>query len=235
VTSSSFFVQCMGEAFGQMLPIAIAIAASPAPIAVAVLMLVSVRPRANGLAFGLGWIAGIAGLGALVLAIAGTAEASDDGDPSTWVSLLKLGLGAVLLVLALRQWRGRPSAGDDVPMPAWMGAMHAFTPLKAAGVGVGLSAVNPKNVLFVIAAAATEAQAGLSAGRQVLTWALFTCVATLGVAVPVLIYFALGERAPPLLERLNVWLLSNKTTVMAVLCLVIGATLIGNAIGGLSA
>jgi len=45
----------MGEAIGQMLPIAIAIAASPAPIAVAVLMLVSARPRANGLAFMAGW------------------------------------------------------------------------------------------------------------------------------------------------------------------------------------
>ena len=147
-----------------MLPIAIAIAASPAPIAVAVLMLVSARPRANGLAFAFGWITGIAALGALVLALAGTAGAShDDGDPSTWVSLLQLGFGVVLLLLALKSWRGRPEAGDDVPVPAWMGAMHAFTPLKAAAVGVGLSAVNPKNVLFVIAAAATEAQAGLSA------------------------------------------------------------------------
>ena len=226
----------MGEAFGQMLPIAIAIAASPAPIAVAVLMLVSARPRANGLAFAFGWITGIAALGALVLALAGTAGASDDdGDPSTWVSLLQLGFGVVLLLLALKSWRGRPKAGDDVPVPAWMGAMHAFTPLKAAAVGVGLSAVNPKNVLFVIAAAATEAQAGLSAGRQVLVWAIFTGVATLGVAVPLAIYFTLGERAPPLLDRLNVWLISNKTTVMAVLCLIIGATLIGNAIGGLSA
>src|SRR4051794_2356095 len=110
----------MGEAFGQMLPIAIAIAASPAPIVVAVLMLVSARPRANGLAFGLGWIVGIAALGAVVLAIAGTAGAGDDdGDPSPWVSLLQLTFGVLLLVLAARQWRGRPRAGDDVEIPAW--------------------------------------------------------------------------------------------------------------------
>jgi threonine/homoserine/homoserine lactone efflux protein len=225
----------MGETFGQMLPIAIAIAVSPAPILVAVLMLVSARPRANGLSFMAGWIVGIAALGTVVLVLAGAADASDDGDPSTWVSLLRLAFGVALLLLALKQWLGRPRTGYDAPMPAWMGAMHAFTPLKAAGVGVGLSALNPKNALFVMAAAAIEAQAGLSAGRQALVWVVFTVVATLGIAVPVVIYFALGERAPPLLDRLNVWLMANKSAVMAVLCLVIGATLIGDAIGTLSA
>ena len=225
----------MGEAFGQMLPIAIAIAASPPPIIVAVLMLVSARPRANGLAYALGWVAGIAALGTLVLVIADTADASDDGDPATWASLLNLAFGVVLLALAARQWSGRPRAGDEVPIPAWMGAISAFTPVKAAGAGFGLSAANPKNVLFVIAAAATEAQADLSAGQEALAWAVFVCLASLGVAVPLLLYFALGERAPPLLERLNVWLVFNKATVMAVLFLVIGAMLIGDAIGGLSA
>ena len=102
----------MGEAFGQMLPIAIAIAASPPPIIVAVLMLVSARPRANGLAYALGWITGIAALGTLVLALAGTADASDDdGDPSTWVSLLQLAFGVVLLVLA-------PGSGEAGRRPA---------------------------------------------------------------------------------------------------------------------
>ena len=176
-----------------MLPIAIAIAASPPPIIVAVLMLVSARPRANGLAYALGWVAGIAALGTLVLVIAETADASDDGDPATWASLLNLAFGVVLLALAARQWSGRPRAGDEVPIPAWMGAISAFTPVKAAGAGFGLSVANPKNVLFVIAAAATEAQADLSAGQEALAWAVFVCLASLGVAVPLLLYFALGD------------------------------------------
>jgi threonine/homoserine/homoserine lactone efflux protein len=224
----------MGEAIGQMLPLAVAIAANPLPISVVVLMLVSARALANGLAFTAGWLTGIAVLGVIALVIADGAGASDDGQPSTWVNVLKLVLGAVLVVLAVTQWRGRPGKDDEVAMPAWMGTIDTFTPAKAAGVGVALSAVNPKNLLFVVAAAATEAQAGLSAPRQAIVWAIFTALATVGVAVPVALYLALGERAPALLDRIKVWLIRNKAAVLSILCLIIGATLIGASIGGFS-
>ena len=49
-----------------------------------------------------------------------------------------------------------------------MGAIDAFTPAKAAGAGVALSAVNPKNLLFVVGAAATDAQADVAAKEQAL-------------------------------------------------------------------
>ena len=99
-------------------------------------------------------------------------------------------------------------------MPAWMGAIDAFGPVKAAGAGVALSAVNPKNLLFVVAAAATEAQAGLSTAHQAIVWIVFTLLSTIGVAVPVVLYLALGERAPALLERIKVWLIRNQAAVL---------------------
>jgi threonine/homoserine/homoserine lactone efflux protein len=224
----------MGEAFGQMLPLAVAIAANPIPISVVVLMLGGPRAIANGLAFTAGWLAGIAALGTLALIIADEAGASDDGQPSTWVDVLKLALGAALVVLAVTKWRRRPGDDDDVEMPAWMGAIDAFGPVKAAGAGVALSAVNPKNLLFVVAAAATEAQAGLSTSHQAIVWTVFTLLSTIGVAIPVVLYLALGERAPALLERIKMWLIRNQAAVLSVLCLVIGAMLIGAAIDGFS-
>ena len=225
----------MGEAIGQMLPLAVAIAVNPVPVIVIVLLLGSVRARVNGPAFAAGWFTGILILGAIVLAIADAADASDDGRPSTWVSVLKLALGAALVLLAVQQWRGRPGADDEVEMPAWMGAVDAFTPAKAAGAGVALSAVNPKNLLFVVGAAATEAQAEATGKEQALVWALFAAVASAGVIVPLVVYFALGDRAQAVLDPVRVWLIRNKGAVVAVLCLVIGAGLIGGAIDGFSA
>ena len=222
----------MGEAIGEMLPLAVAIAANPVPVIVVVLLLGSVRARVNGPAFAAGWFAGILILGGIVLAIADAADASDDGRPSTWVSVLKLVLGAALVLLAVQQWRGRPGAGDEVEVPAWMGAIDAFTPAKAAGAGVALSAVNPKNLLFVVGAAATEAQADATGKEQALVWALFAVVASTGVIVPVVVYFALGDRAQAVLDPIEAWLIRNKGAVVAVLCLVIGAALIGGAIEG---
>jgi hypothetical protein len=54
------------------------------------------------------------------------------------------------------------------------------------------------------------------------------------VATPLVIYFALGDRAPGLLNRLKTWLARNNGVIMAVLLLVIGVKLIGDAISGLS-
>ena len=45
---------------GSLLPLAIGIAISPIPIIACILMLFSARARANGPAFLIGWVAGIA-------------------------------------------------------------------------------------------------------------------------------------------------------------------------------
>src|SRR5262245_11029755 len=55
----------------QMLPSALGVALSPIPIAAVVLMLLTGRSRANGAAFIVGWVSGLALVGALVLSIAG--------------------------------------------------------------------------------------------------------------------------------------------------------------------
>ena len=41
-------------------------------------------------------------------------------------------LGVVLLAYAVKQWRGRPRAGEESPTPGWMSTMDDFTPVKAA-------------------------------------------------------------------------------------------------------
>jgi threonine/homoserine/homoserine lactone efflux protein len=222
----------MGDAIGQMLPTAVGVAISPLPIVAVVLMLVTPGGRVNGPAFVLGWIVGLALIGAVVLAVAGGASASDDGAPATWVSVLKLVLGLLVLLLGVKQFRGRPH-GDAAPeTPKWMQALDRFTPVKAAGAGVALSAVNPKNLLLAIAGAATIAQTGIDAGEQAIAYAVFVVIATAGVALPVAIALALGERSHEPLDRLNRWLSENNAVIMAVLLAVIGTKLIGDAISG---
>jgi threonine/homoserine/homoserine lactone efflux protein len=205
------------------------------PIVAVVLMLVTPRAHSNGPAFLLGWIAGIALAGAIVLAIAGPSNASEQGEPAAWVDWLKLVLGLLLVLVAVRQWRTRPHAGEEAPTPKWMGALDNFTPPKAAGTAVLLGSVNPKNLLFIIGGAAVVAQTGIGGGEQAGAWAVFCVLASLGVAAPVVIYFAMGERAAGLLDELKTWMARNNTAVMAVLCLIVGVKLVGDAITGFSA
>src|SRR4051812_29030546 len=108
-----------------MLPAAIGVAISPLPIVAMVLFLVTPRGRVNGPAFLLGWLVGLAILGAIVLALSDGADASEGGGPATWVSWLKLALGLLLLLLAVKQWRGRPKVGAETEMLRWMGALDS--------------------------------------------------------------------------------------------------------------
>ncbi len=122
----------MLDALGQILPMAIVVALSPMPIIAVVLMLVSAKARVNGPMFVIGWLVGMAVVGGIVLVAAGP-EASDSGDPATWVAYVELAIGVLLLLLAVKQWRARPAEGVEVEMPKWMAAVDSFTPLKSAG------------------------------------------------------------------------------------------------------
>jgi threonine/homoserine/homoserine lactone efflux protein len=158
------------EAIGDVLALAVAAAISPFPIIGVVLMLVTPRGRTNGLVFVVGWLAGLAVVGAVTLAVANISGASDDGEPTAGVNLLQIALGVALLVLATRQWRKRPRPHDPPTLPNWMSAVERFTPLKAAGTGVAMSAVNPKNLLLTVAAASAIAGTGLPGSEQVIAY-----------------------------------------------------------------
>src|SRR4051794_2515857 len=110
----------MGEAIGQVLSFGVGVALSPIPIIGVVLMLGTPRARSNGPAFILGWIVGLAAVGTVVLLISSGADASEQGQPADWVNVLKLVLGILVLLVALRQWRGRPHAGEQAEVPKWM-------------------------------------------------------------------------------------------------------------------
>ena len=223
----------MGEAIGEVLPMAVVVALGPIPIIAVVLILVTPRARSNGPAFVLGWLVALAILGVILLAIAGPTDASDDGRPAEWVGWLMLVLGVLLVLVAVRQWRSRPHEGEEVATPKWMGAIDSFTPGRALGAGA-LLGVNPKNLLLAVAAAAAIAQTGIPGSEQAIAYAVFALIGTIGVGAPVVTFFVLGERSREMLDGLKTWMSRNNTAIMAVLCLVIGAKLIGDAIGALS-
>ena len=224
----------MGAAIGQVLSLGVGVALSPVPIIAVVLMLGTPRARANGPAFVLGWVVGLSLVGTLVLLAASGADASESGEPATWVGILELVLGCLLALVAVRQWRGRPHEGDEAALPKWMQAIDTFGPGRALGMGALLSAVNPKNLLLTVAAASAIAQTGVDTGSQAAALAVFVVIGTLGPGLPVAIYFVLGARAEHVLSELKSWMAAHNAAIMAVLCLVIGAKLVGDGIAGLS-
>jgi hypothetical protein len=224
----------MGQAIGGSLALAVGIALSPIPIIAVVLMLTSTKARVNGPLFVLGWLVGLGIVGAIVLTLAGPAGASKSGSPATWVSWVKIVLGVLLLLVAARQFRSRPRDGEEPHMPKWMTTIDNTTPVAAFGLAAALSGVNPKNLLLAVAGGAAIAQTGIPGEQQAIAYLVFAVIGTLGVAIPVGIYFALGERSAKLLGGLKDWMSEHNAVIMTVLCLIIAAKLIGDAISGLT-
>jgi Sap, sulfolipid-1-addressing protein len=195
-----------------------------------ILVLATPRGRANGLLFGLGWVLGLAVLGAVVLALAGPADASDGGEPAAWTGWLKLLLGVLALLLAARQWRSRPAPGSEPEMPKWMASIDRLKPGGALGLEALLSAVNPKNGGLTIAAAATIAAAGLAGGEQAVVLAVFVLIGSAGVLAPLVVYLVAGEGAARTLDSWKTWAATHNAAVMAVLFLVFGFKLVGDGI-----
>jgi hypothetical protein len=223
----------VGGAIGDILTPAIGVAISPVPIIAVILMLFSRHATRNSLLFLVAWVLGLAAVGAIVLAF-GFGSSSSGGGESTASGIVKLAIGALFLLLAAHAWRGRPREGEKARAPEWMSAIDEFTALKSFGVGILLSAINPKNLGLTITAGASIAAAGLSSGEEIGVFAIFLLIASLTVALPVIYYALAREQAQKRLDSLKEWLIEHNAAVMTTLLVVIGVKLIGDGIGILS-
>ena len=223
----------MGEVIGDLLPSAIGVALSPVPIIAVILMLGTLRARATGPAFAAGWVLGLTLVSVVVLLITGDADDVDSGT-STAVDVIKLAIGVLFLLLALKQWQGRPRPGLAPAEPKWMAAVDGITAGRSLVLGTALSGANPKNLALTLAAAASIAQGGLDAGGDAVSIGVFVVLGSLSVAGPVVFYMLAGERAAKPLSTIKDFMAAHNAVIMMVVLLVLAAKLLGAGIAGLS-
>ncbi len=221
----------MGAVIGDILPLALGIMVSPIPIITAILMLLSPKAKGTSVGFLLGWVAGIVVVLTLFILLASVIPQADADQSQPVAGVIKIVLGALMLLLAVKQWRGRPKPGEQAALPTWMSAIDSMTAGKGLGLGFLLSAVNPKNLLMAAGAGVVIGSAQLPTGDLVVAVVVFTVIAAASIAVPVIGYLLASSSLTKPLESLRGWLVHNNATVMAVLLLVIGVTLIGKGLG----
>lgn len=221
----------MTAVIGDILPLAVGVAISPIPIIAAILMLLSPKAKGTSVGFLVGWVLGII-VAVTVFSLLSSIIPEQDPDASKPVSgVIKLVLGGLLLLLAARQWRSRPKAGEEPALPKWMAAIDEMNAGRGLLLGFVLSAVNPKNLLLGAAAGVSIGTGGLTVGEATIVIAVFTLIAASSVAIPVIAYLVASARMAGPLEALRGWLVHNNATVMAVLLLVIGVAVIGKGLG----
>jgi len=224
----------VGKAISEVLVYGVGVAISVAPIIAVVLMLFSQRARVNGPLFLLGWVIALAAVSIIAYVIANQNNAATNTTTSDTISWGHIVLGVLLLLAAARNWRKRPAAGTDPPMPKWMAGVDDLSPGRAFGLGLLLDGANPKNLILTIAAATGLAQLGPSTTEAVVALVVFVVIGSLTIAGPVIYYFLGGEHSKAALDELKNWLRLHNVAVMAILFLILGVDLIAKGIPPLS-
>jgi hypothetical protein len=157
-------------------------------------------------------------------------DADASNPAAAWI---KIGLGVLLLLMAIKQWRGRPTRAVEPALPTWMKAIDTLTAAKGAGLGFLLSALNPKNLIMAAGAGVIigGTAASLETGAEVLSIAIFTVIAAASVAGPVIAYLVASDKMAGPLESMHQWLINENAAVLAVLLLVIGVAMVGKGLG----
>ncbi len=225
-------LRSVGDALVSSLTYAVGIAASPIPIVAVILMLFSARPRLNSAVFTSTWVLGIATIVVVASVVPGLgADAESRG---TGRGILRLALGVVFLLLAVRNWRRRPAEGEEPSTPGWLNPEGGVGLRAAVGLGLLLSVANPKDLALAASGGAAIGADDLAVGQALLAIVVFTVVAVSTVVLPVLVFLVVGARAEDTFDRLKGWLLRHNAAVLAVIWLVLGIVFVYEGIAAIN-
>lgn len=115
----------MGQAIGDILPMAVGVALSPVPIIAIVLMLGTPRARSNGPAFTLGWLIGLSVAGGIVLRRIAQVDISTGEESGALAVFIVLGSLSILAPLAMYFALGDRAATTLGALKDWMAANNA--------------------------------------------------------------------------------------------------------------
>lgn len=212
-----------------LVPLALVIALSPLTVIPAVLVLHTPRPRQTGLAFAVGWLAGLTGLTVLFVAVSGLLGGLRQTPPA-WSSWLRIVVGALLIGFGIYRWLIRHRHTD---MPRWLRSFTSMAPLRAGVTALVLAVARPEVPLMCAAAGLAIGSAGVGRADAWGAAALFVAVAASSVVGPVAAYLAAGDRLDGALTRLKSWMEQQHAALLAVILIVIGAMVVYNGIHAL--
>ena len=206
----------------DLLLIGLGITLEPFPVMAFILLLATRKGTIKGLAYILGWLACLVAVIAAVVLATGNSPPRPHTAPSTTALAVKLVLGAVLILIAIRQRRRmrRPRKS-----PAWMAHLDRLSPWTAAGLAAFL-----QPWVLVAAGAATVVQAKLATAGAYLVLVLFCLLATSSFLSLELYASFAPARTQARLERTRTWLDSHQDQVIIAICLLLGFWLAGKSI-----
>jgi uncharacterized membrane protein len=203
----------------------------PATLLASILALViSDRPLRTGSWFYVGGLGVTLLVGVVAAFVLGNAAASHGSTPKTWVSVITLVAGLLVLVYSVRLFRG---PGDSEQMARISERMSKVASAPApAIVAAGAALANPG--IFMLLAAKSISQLDPSTAQYLLDWALFALVALIPLGAALAMLLIAPDLTKPRLLIVRGWVERHARTIVAIVLIGLSISLLRDGISGLT-
>jgi hypothetical protein len=212
--------------------VALAAMLSPLTLTWSVLVLVlSRQPLRTGLWFYLGGLVTTLAVGVAAVFVLGNAAASHSrSTPKTWVALIDVIAGALLIAWVVRLLRRPRSPEKEAAMAERMRGIASSPAVAIFGAGAVL--VNPG--LFIPIALKTISELDPTRGQYFVEWAAFALISLLPLAVAIVLLVSAPDWTDRVLGGAREWLQRHFRAIGAAIILVLAASLLRGGIAGLT-
>jgi len=188
------------------------------------------RPLRTGFWFYVGALSITLVIGVVAAFVLGDDLASQSSSPKTWVAIVDVVAGALVLAYVIRALRRPPDPTRVAGMIDRMSKL-ASSPAVAI-VGAGATLANPGG--FIPLALKEISQLDKSALGYVVYWVGFSLVSLLPLGLALIMLVFARDRAMRILVAARSWLERRARTVAAVILVALGVALLRNGIAGLT-
>jgi len=213
----------MAELILSLIPLAVAAALQPPQVIALVVLLQTRRGAVNGLAYILGMIVFRLFLGGIFWVLLSNVEKTVEtrgGNFSLLVGTFIFSLGILMLVHALR--RGFSAQGADEATASWLDKLDNVTPFRAALVGVGFLALDPKDWLVDISVINLIAEADLFSMESLLAFLVYILMAQSLLLIPLILSLFFPQKTQSGLTKFTGWMKRQERAIEIVFALIFG-------------
>jgi uncharacterized membrane protein len=205
-------------------------AVSDHPVVLVLALVLGDRPLRTGLWFYAGALGATLVVGAVAALVIGDAAASDGSSPKTWVAVVDVVAGVLLVLYVVRALRRPPNAERTAGMIARMSDVSSSPAIAIVAAGATLA--NPGG--FIPLALKEISELDPSAAQYVVGWAAFALVSLLPLLAALVMLFVARDWTTRTLAVARGWLERHIRTVAAVLLMAVAIALMRNGIAGLT-
>ncbi len=205
--------------------IGLVITLEPIPLTAFILVLASKNGVKKGAAFIFGWLASLAAVVALTVALTGNNPPRSNTAPSIAALIVKILIGAALLVIAVRRRRKLGQPKPPKKTPKWQTGIDNMSPWFAIALG---PLTQPWGLVAAGVAVIVEAQ--LSHWQDYLALFLFCLIATAAYLVMELFAGFKPVETQKFLAQTRAWIETHTDQVIIIVSFVLGFWLIGNSL-----